>query len=133
MMPIMAARPLLRSALSLNSLTMGVGVAHPRDAVADNIARLKVGVLGEERVVEDGDNGNNLRPAGLRQSSPRAEGASGDVLELEGREGQVRAVARPLVASAGDEDVEGGKHGNAAVLDLHLLPAAVLLRHLGHQ
>lgn len=36
-------------------------------------------------------------------------------------------------AHLSEDDVRDGSHGEAAVFDLHLLPAAVLLRHGGHQ
>ena len=55
----------------------------------------KPAVLREERVVEDGHERHDLRPAGLGQRRPRSERATGDVLELERREAEVRTIASP--------------------------------------
>mmetsp|Transcript_8208 Transcript_8208/g.14390 ORF Transcript_8208/g.14390 Transcript_8208/m.14390 type:complete len:229 (-) Transcript_8208:76-762(-) len=110
-----------------------VSVADPRNAVAHDIPGLPVGVLREERVVEDGNERDNLRPSSGWERLPRRDSARRNVLEGHWREGEVGGIAIPLVARTRGNHVQDGKHGDAAVLDLHLLPAAVLVRHGGHE
>ncbi len=107
---------------------MATGVRVARASCACTAGRPGGGrrCLREEAVVEDSNEADDLRPAGLGEGGPRAEGARGDVGELDRREAQVRRVARPLVARARRDHVQGGEHGDAPVLDLHLLPAAEL-------
>merc|ERR1712087_474923 len=65
--------PVVALGVELVELHFRISVAHPRNAVADDISRLQVGILREERVVEDGNKANNLCPARLRQRRPRSE------------------------------------------------------------
>ena len=74
--------------------------ANPRDAVVaigvpHDISRRIAGLLRKDAVVEDGHERHDLRPAGLGQRRPRSERATGDVLELERREAEVRTIASP--------------------------------------
>mmetsp|Transcript_17766 Transcript_17766/g.26764 ORF Transcript_17766/g.26764 Transcript_17766/m.26764 type:complete len:238 (-) Transcript_17766:38-751(-) len=110
-----------------------VSVADPRNAVAHDIPGLPVGVLREERVVEDGNERDNLRPSSGWERLPRRDSARRNVLEGHWREGEVGGIAIPLVARTRGNHVQDGKHGDAAVLDLHLLPAAVLDRVVSDQ
>eukprot|EP00964_Phaeocystis_antarctica_P107784 scaffold72451_cov54-Phaeocystis_antarctica.AAC.2 len=104
-------------------------VPHPREG--NHVTGPAVRLLLENRVVEQGDNQHNLHPRKARERRPRGNGAARHVRELNVL-GE-RKVSRPADARLGQEHVHARGHREAAVLDLHLLEAAVLLGVLRHQ
>merc|ERR1719252_422084 len=79
-------------------------------------------------LVADPERATDIAGGHVRERRPGRDGAAGHVRELDVlRDGE---IPRPAETGLRDEDVEARSHGEAPVLDLELLVAAVLVRHL---
>eukprot|EP00962_Isochrysis_galbana_P012112 scaffold3418_cov124-Isochrysis_galbana.AAC.14 len=113
--------------VELEGLDLRVLVAHPLDwEVLDHITRRQIRVLAEDSDVERGNEADDLQPTGERGGEVGTiQGARLRAVRQVLRDGH---VAREAEASLRDNDAKRGRHGDAAVLDLNLLVAAVRLR-----
>jgi len=116
--------------VELVRLDLGVIVADP--AISANVAAVAVRGLRDDGerlrsvagLTREG-NRQDLQPAELRDGLERGEAARRHVRELE--LSRAREVAREADTRLNVDDVEEGKHGRTAVLDLHDLVAAHVL------